>query len=113
MDFIVSRTNDRQRTKNRLALCRPRPTHISVLLRSNSGAVPIANRSYRILVGDRVLEGTTDENGLIAHPGVPPGDYPMFVDGCEEQILVSTLPTCVTRSPVRGPGLFLYAEEED
>jgi len=112
MNFSVSRTPDEEGASNRLVLKRPRPTHISVLLRSNSGAIPIANRSYRILIGDRVLEGTTDENGLVYHPNVPPGDHPMIVEGAGEPFLVSALPTCIVRSPVRAPGLFLFCADD-
>ncbi len=83
-------------------------SHISLLLRSNSGSVPVAQRKYRIRVSDkRVLEGTTDEEGLVSHTLVPPGDYPMELDGLEGELIIPTLPVHLSRRATRVPGFFL------
>lgn len=56
--------------------------HLSLLLRSNSGCVPIAKKKYKVTIApDRILEGTTDDKGLVQHPDIPPGDYKLEVDG--------------------------------
>jgi hypothetical protein len=84
-------------------------SHISVLLRSNSGAVPLVNLSYRIRIDDdKVLEGKTDEDGLIQHPDVPPGDYPLELGGKKVDTLVHTLPEHIERCPLRIPDYLLF-----
>jgi hypothetical protein len=56
--------------------------HIAVLLRSNSGCVPLANRKYKVTINaNRILEGTTDSNGLVKHSNVPAGDYSLEIEG--------------------------------
>ena len=56
--------------------------HIAVLLRSNSGCVALAGRKYKLTITpDKVLEGTTDEDGLVLHPDIPPGEYSLEIDG--------------------------------
>src|ERR1700722_655356 len=86
-------------------------SHISVLLRSNSGAVPLANLSYRIRIDDdQVLEGQTDKDGLIQHPVVPPGDYPLELNGVTVDTLVNTLPEHLERCPLRIPDYLLFEE---
>jgi hypothetical protein len=55
---------------------------LALLLRSNSGCVPLAKRKYKITITpDRVLEGTTGDNGLVHHPDIPPGEYKLEIDG--------------------------------
>ena len=86
-------------------------SHISVLLRSNSGAMPLAQRVYRIRLGNgRVLEGKTDENGLIAHANISPGDYPIELDGVTVDTLVPTLPGHLENCVLRVPDVFLFEE---
>jgi len=92
-------------------------SHISVLLRSNSGAVPLSNLAYRIHISEsKILEGKTDKEGLVHHSNIPPGDYRMKIEGFEDEILVSTLPTHIVRRITRVPDYFLFekgSEKED
>ncbi len=88
-----------------------RGVHISVLLRSNSGAVPLANLPYRIFA-DRVLEGKTDEHGLIQHDSVPPGDYELELDGRKRKTLVPTLPRHFGKRTLRIDDFFLFEDRE-
>lgn len=85
--------------------------HISLLLRSNSGAAPLVKVSYKIhLGGGQVLTGTTDEEGFLSHAGVPPGDYKMEIEGFESDILVPTVPLHIERRLTRIGGAFLMPE---
>jgi hypothetical protein len=86
-------------------------SHISLLLRSNSGAAPIVNAKYKIHVGrGRVLDGTTDKDGFLRHAGIAPGDYKMDIEGFDGDILVPTLPLHLERRITRIAGFFLLAE---
>jgi outer membrane protein OmpA-like peptidoglycan-associated protein len=86
-------------------------SHISVLLRSNSGAVPLARRKYSIRVSDRhTLRGTTDQDGLCFHPNVPPGDYPLFIDDIDTGAIIPTLPKHLTRRLTRVPMFYLKSD---
>lgn len=92
-------------------ILRTKLSHISLLLRSNSGAVPLANKSYRIhLPNNCVVEGRTDENGLIEHQNVPPGDYQLDIEGSFSTVIPST-PPHITRSIIRIPDYMLFQEE--
>jgi hypothetical protein len=76
--------------------------HISVLLRSNSGAVALSNKQYRIQLDEgRVLEGTTDDDGLVSHDEVPPGDWPLELDDRDTGTRVPTAPRSMERIPLR------------
>jgi hypothetical protein len=94
------------------ALDRASLSHISLLLRSNSGSVPVSGKKYRIRISDkRILEGTTDDEGLVSHTLVPPGDYPLELEGLEGELIVPTLPTHLTRRATRVPGFFLESQQ--
>jgi hypothetical protein len=89
-------------------------SHISVLLRSNSGAVPLANLPYRIQVdGNLVLQGKTDKDGLIEHRRVPPGDYPLQLNQADTKTLVHTQPLNIERCPLRIPDFHLFKDTND
>ncbi|MDI6766169.1 MAG: hypothetical protein QME52_05035 [Bacteroidota bacterium] len=106
---IALSTNDID-AQNTLIL-RTKLSHISLLLRSNSGAVPIANKSYRIhLPNNCVVEGRTDENGLIEYQNIPPGDYRLDIEGGFSTVIPST-PQHITRCIMRIPEYFLFQEE--
>jgi outer membrane protein OmpA-like peptidoglycan-associated protein len=83
--------------------------HISVLLRSNSGAMPLAKLRYKIFA-DRVLEGTTDKDGLIQHDSVPPGDYALELDGRRVVTLVPTMPRHFSKRTLRIDDFFLIED---
>jgi hypothetical protein len=88
---------------------RPAPrrlAHISVLLRSNSGCVPLANRPYKVFVQDQVLEGATDADGLVSHEDIPPDDYKLEIDG--HSTFVPTTPKSVTRCVHQVEGYYLF-----
>lgn len=90
------------------------PGHISVVLLSNSGQVPLANLSYRIhITPDRVLEGRTAQDGLVSHENVPLGEYRLELEGFEGEAWVPSLPVETERYPLRIPGYFLFVDEED
>lgn len=83
-------------------------SHISLLLRSNSGAVPIKRRKYKIFLSPkRVLQGVTNDEGLVEHPFVPAGDYKLELEGLNSDIIVPTLPQHLSRRITRIPGLSL------
>ncbi len=83
-------------------------SHISLLLHSNSGSVPVAGTKYNIRINDkRLLQGTTDDEGLVSHPLIPPGDYPLELEGLDGALIVPTLPLHLVRRVTRVPGFFL------
>jgi hypothetical protein len=88
------------------------PGHISVILLSNSGLVPLADLSYRLHLGsDRVIEGTTDGDGFLSHADVPVGDYRMELEGYRSEFTVPSMPTDVERYPLRVPGYMLFTDD--
>jgi hypothetical protein len=90
------------------------PGHISVILLSNSGLVPLANLHYRLhLESDRVVEGTTDNDGFISQPDVPQGDYRIELEGSSTRYSISSLPTDVTRHPIRLPYMLFQDDATD
>ncbi len=92
-------------------ILRTKLSHISLLLKSNSGAVPIANKSYRIhLPNNCVVEGRTDGDGLIECQNVPPGDYRLDIEGSFSTVIPST-PTHIIRCLIRIPDYLLFQEE--
>ena len=94
------------------ALSRNLLSKIDLLLRSNSGGVPIRQRKYQIEVNESmVLKGTTSDDGLVSHAHVPPGDYPLTLEGFEIQTVVPTIPVGVPSRETRIPG-FLLAESK-
>jgi hypothetical protein len=113
MDFHVARVSEGSSDKNTLVLVRERLAHISTILRSNSGAVPLGNLSYRVfLPGGEVREGTSDEDGFLEEADLPPGDYPMEIEGLTDRFVVPTTPVHIRRRPIRVPGYFLMPSEE-
>jgi hypothetical protein len=87
-------------------------SHISVLLRSNSGAVPLTEIPYRIILEDGLpLEGKTGTEGLIQHEDVPPGDYELELKGEKVEVLVPTLPKHMDRRTLRVPNFFLFDDQ--
>ncbi|MCI0329970.1 MAG: OmpA family protein [candidate division Zixibacteria bacterium] len=88
-------------------------SHISVLLRSNSGAVPLAGRAYRIFLDHgTVVAGKTDQEGLVLHRNVPPGDYPLEIEGLKFETLVPTLPVNVEQRTLRVKEFYLFKDTE-
>jgi len=86
--------------------------HISVELYSNSGFAPLKNLKYRIIVSrDRVLEGTTDDQGHVHHDSVPIGEYSMELEGYDGSFKIPSLPIGVDREPIRVPGYMLFQED--
>ena len=89
-------------------------SHISVLLRSNSGAVSLAGLPYRIIVDESLeFNGKTDEDGLIEHPHVPPGDYPLELNGVRIDTLVHTQPLHIERCALRVPDFRLFDDQDE
>lgn len=114
MTFFVARAHGDSSARNTLVLLRPQLAHISVLLRSNSGAVALADRAYRVVVApDRIVEGRTDAAGLVEIPDLPPGDYVLDVDGLSRPIKIPTTPARIVRRPTRVPDFLLFDREPD
>lgn len=81
--------------------------HISILLRSNSGSIPLAKRAYKITIGDGItLEGMTDDEGYLYHPHVAPDEYVMELEG-KFTFLIPSLPVHETPYVRRVPGYFI------
>lgn len=98
--------------KNRTFSALP-PGHISVQLFSNSGQVPLKDLTYRIVISvDRILKGNTDAEGVIEHEGVPQGEYEMTLEGHDKTIMVSALPTDISRHPIRLSGFMLFTDDQ-
>ncbi|HWR84084.1 MAG TPA: hypothetical protein VN285_12355 [Candidatus Deferrimicrobium sp.] len=106
-------TNERSETvKRRERTFVALPGHISVLLLSNSGLVPLSNLTYRIHVSsDRILEGTTDRDGLISHPDVPVGEYRTELQGMSGEVTIPSTPVEIERYPLRVAGYMLFADD--
>ncbi len=98
--------------KNRTFSALP-PGHISVQLFSNSGQVPLKDLTYRIVISvDRILEGNTDAEGVIEHESVPQGEYEMTLEGHDETVMVPSLPTDISRHPIRVSGFMLFSDDQ-
>ncbi len=83
-------------------------SHISLLLHTNSASVPIAGKTYRIRISDkRIIKGKTDDDGLVSHNFIPPGDYPLELEGLDGDLIIPTLPYNLVRRVTRVPGFFL------
>jgi hypothetical protein len=84
--------------------------HISLLLRSNSGCVPLANLKYKITITpERVLNGTTDADGLVEHEDIPPGDYLMEIGN--HKTFVPATPVFRSRREHQVEDFFLLDDE--
>jgi len=89
---------------------RPLNCVVSLLLRSNSGNVALANLPYKLqLENGAALEGTTDKDGFLEHLGVPAGDH-ILVVGSFKSIVGATPPDCVRRLHMMV-GYVLISEE--
>lgn len=85
--------------------------HISLILLSNSGCMPLAERPYKITISDdRVLEGTTDKEGFLQHDDVPPGHYTLEIE--EHTTSVPAIPVFRTRREHQVPGFLLFTEDD-
>ncbi|HVY60074.1 MAG TPA: hypothetical protein VHF22_00415, partial [Planctomycetota bacterium] len=78
-------------------------TRIAVKLRDEVGVIPIGKRPYRIdLGGGKVARGTTDEEGLVLHPDVEPGNYRLEVDGKRTEVPTTAVDVAPHPHAVRG-----------
>lgn len=79
-----------------------RTSHISVHLRSNSGAIPLAHRPCKLHLHEGLtLTATTDAAGALRVADVPAGEYLLEVD--DATVYVTTLPPEVPSQTVRVP----------
>ena len=114
MKYFISRTDSRNPKHNVIVLRRPKLVHISALLRSNSGAVPLAEKTYRLFLRNgQVREGRTDVDGFVNESGLTPGDYEMEIEGAAGRFIVPTTPVHVCRRPIRLPGHILFEPDEE
>jgi hypothetical protein len=71
---------------------------ISVVLLSNSGNQPLANKSVVLQIeGEAPISGTTDANGLFERSGVPAGDHALTIDGITT--FIAATPTDIVQRP--------------
>ncbi|MCK6556260.1 peptidoglycan-binding protein [Candidatus Binatia bacterium] len=96
----VTRTEDFRAERARLE-----NSQITYLLRTNSGSLPIRNRPYRLAIAGRVLDGTTDDRGLVAHYQLPAGDFELEIDGVRTTL--GTLPQGAEPVPHEVRGYYL------
>lgn len=109
MDRHVTRTDEDRDHVNRLVIKKPRLSHLHAILRSNSGAVAIANTDYEIRVpGRQARTGRTGADGLLVEAELPPGDYELSLSGAEGTFTLSTTPTHIQRRLTRLPGCLLF-----
>ncbi len=89
---------------------RPRDRHMSVILLSNSGNLPLADRKLTLNVdGDPPFEGSTDADGAFEKLNLPAGDHLLTVDGVE--VFVSATPTDIVKRPHVVVGHVLITED--
>jgi hypothetical protein len=89
---------------------RPRDRHVSVILLSNSGNLPLANRSLTLTIEEGpTLEGSTDADGVFEQTGLPAGDHLLAIDG--QETFVPATPLSVTKRPHVVGGHVLIVEE--
>lgn len=89
---------------------RPRDRHISVVLLSNSGNLPLAERKLTLNVdGDPPFEGSTDEDGVFEKRNLPAGDHLLSIDAVE--VFVSSTPTDIVKRPHVVVGHVLITED--
>lgn len=92
------------------AIGTPRDRHISVVLLSNSGNVPLKQRALTLTVeGEPAREGTTDDNGVFEQTGLPAGDHLLKVDGFDT--FVAATPTTIVQRPHVVVGHVLISED--
>lgn len=87
------------------------PGHISVVLVSNSGNVPLADTKVLVVTAKDRLEGTTDKDGYVAFERVPIGEYKMLLPDLEATVVVPSVPTDVEKLPVCVAGFELFGKE--
>jgi hypothetical protein len=83
-------------------------SHLSAVLFSNSGIVPLSNRPYELSFGGEILQGTTDGDGYLQHELVEPGDWSITIDGV--QGYVPTVADPEERLAVRIKGYMIVHE---
>ncbi|UCF64275.1 MAG: hypothetical protein JSW33_00165 [bacterium] len=109
---MSSRKSRYSSVKNRQFSMEP-PHHISVILYSNSGAVALKNKSYRIEIDEgRSLTGSTDDDGFLAHENVPSGDFKLILDDGMYETMIPSMPVDVERYPLRMPGYYLLTQSD-
>lgn len=104
---IQSLTSATARKQKRRFAAGP-PCHLSYILRSNSGVVPIAAEDYRIVISStRTVNGTTDDEGRLTVHAVPAGDYLISFPNRGLVSWISAIPTDMEDVPLRIAG-FMY-----
>ncbi len=59
---------------------------VHLALRGDLGIGPLARRPYVLELPDGPVEGETDDEGLLRHRDLPPGDYPFSVTTLEARV---------------------------
>jgi hypothetical protein len=89
----------------------PRVGHISAVLYSNSGMVPLKERAYKLArEGGPELSGKTTAEGEISHAAVPIGDYLLEIDG--SRCYVPTVVEPDEKLRIRVRKYYLVPEQE-
>ena len=66
-------------------------SQVNYLLRSNSGSIALTNMSYTLDVDGRIIEGKTDDNGLVHANRLPPGDFTLTMN--DKTTILGSLPS--------------------
>jgi len=109
---MSDRRADHGKVKSRTFVALP-PGHLSLILLSNSGQVPLAEVNYRIrLSPGNVIDGTTDAEGKVQHDDIALGEYELSVEGPSSTVHVAATPTDISDNPVRVTGYMLFTDED-
>ena len=107
---MAKRRSDYIKQKNREFYVLP-PGHISAILLSNSGSVPLADTKVVLLTSSDRKEGTTDADGFIEFKETPVGDYKLLLPDLNASVVVPAVPTDVEKTPVCVAGFELFGKE--
>lgn len=87
------------------------PGHISVILLSNSGSVPVADTKCVLTTSDQRLEGTTDSDGFVEFKELPIGEYKLELVDLDAVVFVPAVPKDTEKVPVCVAGYALFGKD--
>jgi len=87
------------------------PGHISAVLLSNSGNVPVADTKCVLTTADQRLEGTTDADGFIEFKEIPIDEYKLELVDHGAVVAVPAVPKDAEKVPVCVAGFELFGKD--